>query len=75
MGPSDAAEETLDFLNGFAQHCFAEEDIHPWVEDGVHRSDADGLQIGVLLNVLHQGWLVQLVHKHTHLERGGETSV
>lgn len=34
--PSNAAEEALDFLYDFAEHCLAEKDVDPWVQDGVH---------------------------------------
>lgn len=53
MGPSNAAEEALDLLDGFAEHRLAEKDVHPRVQDGVHRGNADGLKVRVLLNVLH----------------------
>lgn len=34
--PSNAAKEALDFLYDFAEHCLAEEDVDPGVQDGVH---------------------------------------
>lgn len=46
-GPTDAAEKAFDLLDGFTEHCLPQEDIYPWVQDGVHSCDADGLQIGI----------------------------
>lgn len=33
---ANAAKEALDFLYDFAEHCLTEEDVDPWVQDGVH---------------------------------------
>lgn len=73
VGPSDAAEEALDLLNGLAEHRLAEQNVHPGVEDGVDRSNTDGLQVWVLLDGHHYGRLVELVHKDTHLKGRGDS--
>lgn len=72
--PSDAAEEAFDLLDGFAEHSLAEEDVDPRVQNGVHRGNADSLQVRVLADILHRFWLVQLVHEDTDLpkEKGGK---
>lgn len=69
-GPSDAAEEAFDLLDGFAEHSLAEEDVDPRVQNGVHWGNADGLQVGVLPDVFHRLGPVQLVHKDTDLPKG-----
>lgn len=67
--PPDAAEEAFDLLDGFAEHSLAEEDVDPWVQNGVHRGNADGLQVRVLLDVFHRSRPVQLVHEDTDLPK------
>lgn len=67
--PSNAAEEAFDLLDGFAEHSLAEEDVDPRVQDGVHRGNADGLQVRVLPDILHRFWPVQLVHEDTDLPK------
>lgn len=66
-GPTNAAEKALDLLNGFAQDCLAQQNVDPWIQDGVHRSYTDSLQIWVLLDVSYYIWTVQLVHKDPDL--------
>lgn len=68
--PANAAEEALDLLDGFAEHSLAEEDVDPGVQNGVHRGNADGLQVRVLPDVFHRFWPVQLVHEDTDLPWG-----
>lgn len=52
-GPTDATEKAFDLLDGFTEHCLPQEDIYPGVQDGVHSSDADGLQIGIFADFSH----------------------
>lgn len=52
-GASDAAEEALDLLHGFAEHGLPQEDVYPGVQDGVHGSDPDGLQVRVSADFSH----------------------
>lgn len=56
--PPNAAEEAFDLLDGFAENSLAEEDVDPWVQNGVHRGNADGLQVRVLPDIFHWFWSV-----------------
>lgn len=71
--PSNTTEEAFDLLYGFAEHRLAQEDVDPRIQDGVHCGNTDGLQVRILLDILHQQRLVQLVHKDAYLpSRRGE---
>ena len=56
--PADAAEEAFDLLYGFTEHCLPQEDVYPGVQDGVHGSNSDGLQIRVFADDWLQLWPV-----------------
>ena len=54
--PADAAEEAFDLLYGFTEHRLPQQDVYPGVQDGVHRSNSDGLQIRVFADDWLQLW-------------------
>lgn len=69
MRPTDAAEETFNLLYGFTEHSLPQQDVNPGVQDGVHGSNADSLQIGVFADVFLRRWPVELVDEHAHLHK------
>lgn len=68
---ANPAEETLDLFDEFAEYSLPQEDINPWIQDGVHRCNSDGPEIQVARYVLLYWWLIKLVDENSNHQRDG----